>query len=144
MFNRPTKPEIPATWKADTSLGYTTYQVPISEIGEMPSSQESKGNQKKTLVKNILTEGFNGNAELSTRYYRRPELIEDVKRNGVTKPIFVMRDAKNNLALGDGHHRYIAAREAGLTHIPVFFGSKDENIHPWEKGGQGFPKKKVK
>lgn len=133
MFNRKLiRSSIPNTWKRDQSKGSNIYQVPVHEIGEMASDQESKGNKKKTLVKNILKEGFNGQSKWATNYYRRKDLIDDVRKNGVTKPVLITRDPKNNFALGDGHHRYIAAREAGITHIPAFFATTNE-VHPWEK-----------
>lgn len=45
-------------------------------------------------------------------------LAEDIKKNGVTKPLQVEETNKGPF-LSDGHHRLLAAQVAGLTHVPV-------------------------
>ena len=42
-------------------------------------------------------------------------LAKDIKQHGVREPITI----RNENVVAQGHHRYLAAVEAGLTHIPV-------------------------
>jgi hypothetical protein len=132
---------LPTTWKKSANKTYSpleTHDVPIGEMHQMASVQESRGNQKKTLMKNILTEGFQGMSKEATKYYFRPELVEDIRKNGLKNPITLNQDANGNLAVGDGHHRYVAARHLGFTHIPAIVLPHQGNIFPWEKGGDKF------
>jgi hypothetical protein len=142
FFQRPNhKRTLPTTWKKSANKAYSpikTYDVPIGEIDQMASMQESMGNRKKTLMKNLLTEGRQGRSEEATRYYFRPELIEDIRKNGLKNPVNINQDAKGNLAIGDGHHRIVAARHLGFTHIPAIVLPHQGNIFPWEKGGDKF------
>lgn len=43
-----------------------------------------------------------------------PEHVEDVRKNGVTRPIVVRRGV-----VVDGHHRIVAAHDAGVKKVPV-------------------------
>jgi hypothetical protein len=135
------KRTLPTTWKKSANKAYSpleTHDVPIEEVHGMSSVQESKSGQKKILMKNILKEGFRGNSKAATEYYVRPELIEDIRKNGLKNPITLNQDANGNFAVGDGHHRYIAAQRLGFTHIPAIVLPHQGNIFPWEKGGDKF------
>lgn len=45
-------------------------------------------------------------------------LAEDIRKNGIKRRLQV-EDSPKGMFLGDGHHRLIAAQEAGLTRVPV-------------------------
>lgn len=45
-------------------------------------------------------------------------LADDIRKNGITRRLQV-EDSPKGLFLGDGHHRLLAAREAGLDKVPV-------------------------
>jgi ParB-like chromosome segregation protein Spo0J len=47
------------------------------------------------------------------------ELHESVLKDGVREPLTVNVDENGDKTLLDGHHRYLAAKNVGLTHIPV-------------------------
>lgn len=55
--------------------------------------------------------------------FSQQDLLADVAANGVKEPIEVQYAAEEapgyRFAITNGHHRYIAAREAGHTHVPV-------------------------
>ena len=47
------------------------------------------------------------------------KLVQEVRKDGaVTRPITI-GPGERGLAVWDGHHRYRAARLAGVTHVPV-------------------------
>jgi ParB-like chromosome segregation protein Spo0J len=57
--------------------------------------------------------------------YDFDELCEDVRLNGINKPLRVV-----NGVLVDGHHRAIIAKELGLTCVPVeYSGTLDKLPH---------------
>lgn len=43
------------------------------------------------------------------------QMVSDIRKNGITYPLIVDED----LIIIDGHHRYIAAKEAGISSAPV-------------------------
>lgn len=55
--------------------------------------------------------------------FNQSKLTADIAKNGVKEPIEVQYDHEEDPGLRfsilNGHHRYIAARNAGLTHVPV-------------------------
>lgn len=53
-------------------------------------------------------------------------LAKDVAERGITNPIAVRHNADAPPTVMNGHHRYLAAVKAGLTHIPA---------NDWMKGG---------
>jgi ParB-like chromosome segregation protein Spo0J len=46
-------------------------------------------------------------------------LKQDIARHGVTQPLLVQRGTNGKTAVLDGHHRLQAAKELGITHLPV-------------------------
>lgn len=45
-------------------------------------------------------------------------LKKDIQKRGVRKPLLV-EEVEGKLHVGDGHHRLQAAKELGITHVPV-------------------------
>jgi len=54
------------------------------------------------------------------------EFIEDIRRNGVLMPIRARRDENGNVLVRAGQRRTLAAREAGLTTMPVYVVDSDD------------------
>jgi ParB-like chromosome segregation protein Spo0J len=73
--------------------------MPIDEVGELASRDHAPLTVHQSVP--LLDPG------------RVSELAEDIRRNGVQHPLLVDGDL-----LRDGHHRYAAAREAGLDELP--------------------------
>jgi ParB-like chromosome segregation protein Spo0J len=48
-------------------------------------------------------------------------LHSSISKNGITEPLEVHVDGEGNKTMLNGHHRYIAAKNLGLTHVPVRF-----------------------
>jgi hypothetical protein len=100
-----TKPEFPSV-------------ITVMSLASLGSASTEYGCAAKELTEEDLSdydsygEGFN-----------QEELTEDIRANGVTEPIEVVYDAEeepwNRFSIVNGHHRYIAARNAGLTKVPV-------------------------
>lgn len=80
------------------------------------------GTEYGTEAKNLTEEDL-----LQKDSYGKPfnqnKLTADIAKNGVKEPIEVQYDHQEEpglrFAILNGHHRYIAARNAGLTHVPV-------------------------
>ena len=49
------------------------------------------------------------------------DLTDSVREQGMHTPLHV-GEGEHGPAVWDGHHRYITARRAGLTHLPVAYG----------------------
>lgn len=68
-------------------------------------------------------------AATDSDYY--PDLVRHVRQYGVQMPVTVETDGELGL-LADGNHRMAAAREAGLTHLPVrFLRESTRNLTRW-------------
>jgi hypothetical protein len=119
----------------DFELGKGTYQgspihrVPVDKVHNMYSWQDSSREGKPVFMKNIT------NSEFGNKYYNDANLEADIKANGQTTPIQVWVDNQGNHTIGDGHHRYVAAKNLGLTHVNAVILPKPES---WD----WMPKKK--
>ncbi len=71
-------------------------------------------------------------------YKRWSALVDDIRKNGVKKPIVIFRDPDKKALIYEGNHRLRAAREAGLKNIPVkirYFGhSERAGLVPGDPG----------
>lgn len=52
--------------------------------------------------------------------------IQSIRQNGVLTPVLAHRDTNGNVLVRAGQRRTLAAREAGLTSIPVYLVDADE------------------
>lgn len=55
--------------------------------------------------------------------------VDDIRKNGVRRPIFITVDHGEDPKISEGNHRRDAAIEAGLTHVPVeikYFGKAED------------------
>ena len=46
-------------------------------------------------------------------------LKEDIAKHGIRKPIEVSKSEEEGTVLENGHHRYVIAKELGLSKVPV-------------------------
>lgn len=52
-------------------------------------------------------------------YKNWEKLVDDIRKNGVKKPIIIFRDPNKKALIYEGNHRLRAARQAGLKNVPV-------------------------
>ena len=91
--------------------------MPIHEIGRMESgdfpgftmNQFAHAPGKARRAHDVV-------ASYNRQDYR--ELTESIRERGVHDPLHIGA-GENGPAVWDGHHRYLSARRAGLTHLPV-------------------------
>lgn len=55
-----------------------------------------------------------------------PEFVRSIRENGVLTPVLARRDDQGNVLVRAGQRRTLAAREAGLSAIPVYVVDADE------------------
>ncbi|MGH1526455.1 ParB/RepB/Spo0J family partition protein [Leifsonia sp. L25] len=55
-----------------------------------------------------------------------PAFVQSIKENGVLTPVLAHRDSDGQVTVRAGQRRVFAAREAGLTTIPVYLVDADE------------------
>jgi ParB/RepB/Spo0J family partition protein len=94
--------------------------VPMSKVEKfIPSDFHDDDWDNPIRMKHIDSETFaNSDEEHPERY---AELLKSVRKHGVKTPIQVRRIEDGEHFLEEGHHRVVAAREAGLKTIPVEF-----------------------
>lgn len=103
-------------------------QFPVEKLGEMPS-QWGSGKTNEEIYQNpadrfdavedkyARNKGFN-----SAREYHE-HLVSDIRDNGVQTPLHVSEGAGRWPRIINGHHRFFAARDLGLTEVPVHFSA---------------------
>lgn len=66
-------------------------------------------------------------------------IADELKAGGVIKePLMLEHSTKHQWGyLGEGHHRLLAAEQAGHTHVPVFVYSGSSGYGPGERKKQG-------
>jgi hypothetical protein len=77
--------------------------IPIDQI-------ECKLNFPTNLTWCCDEEGF--------KFYTRKSFIEDIRINGMKKPINVTKQLNGKYMVINGRHRYIAAKDLGWTEVP--------------------------
>jgi len=60
------------------------------------------------------------------------ELTSSVRARGVLQPLRVRKDG-GHYEIQDGHRRYMAARQAGLTHVPCIILETEEDLNEVDK-----------
>jgi hypothetical protein len=108
--------------RAEPAVMNTT--MSLSALGE---AWTEYGVAAKRLQENDLeTHDYEGKA------YNQEKLTANIAKHGIKQPIEVGFDEneapEDRFHIIDGHHRYVAARAAGLTHVPVKINS--ETPHP--------------
>jgi hypothetical protein len=94
--------------------------TPISEVNKFASSDFSDGDWSDPIRMSSI------DRESCNNYHSHNEdhlddLKKDISTKGMKTPVEATRLDNGETLLTEGHHRVIAARELGLTHIPVVF-----------------------
>jgi hypothetical protein len=86
--------------------------VPMHQVHVHPT----QGDEGRLAVAKELAIPSGGRRE-----YKMSDLTRDVAENGVKEPIEISKSYYSGTKVVEGHHRYVAARDAGLTKVPVFY-----------------------
>jgi ParB-like nuclease domain len=89
------------------------WDVPMSHVHAHP-----------TLGGEGRLQGDDPHASGGNRPYSMTAMTRDVKAHGVREELTINHSPSGTVRVREGHHRYVAARDAGLTKVPV--------IHQWE------------
>ena len=94
--------------------------VPISEVNEFISADYDDGDHSNPIrMKHVDA------ASCSMFDSHDDDYVENLKTNiaaqGLKTPIEATKLDSGETLLTEGHHRVMAARELGMTHIPVVF-----------------------
>jgi hypothetical protein len=96
-------------------------------------------NKKISIIKNSLLRQHE-----KIRKHHLEELSSQIKKDGfISDPIIV---DKNTMIILDGHHRFNAIRQLGLTSSPVYlvnYKNRKIKVTSWRKGGEKITKKLV-
>jgi hypothetical protein len=87
--------------------------LPIQVVARMQSGDFGVS-MSEILPNGYITPGSFTN----DRQYRVSELAEDIRHNGVERPLRIYM-GRTRPVVWDGQHRYAAAAIAGVTHLPV-------------------------
>ena len=94
---------------------FRTRMVPMSELNDVYAEDL---HPLRTMVGKDLDDRWH---ERSDKPYPWKELHESIQKEGIKEPLHIHIDAEGGKELVEGHHRYIAAKTLGLTHVPVRF-----------------------
>ena len=104
-----------------TNEQQTEVNAEIENITKKTKENISKA-QNSELVEMVSIDDIN-TIDRTGGGYRTEEQItqlrEDIKNNGITQPIEVIKDENGDISLNDGNHRLQIAKELGLKEIPV-------------------------
>lgn len=92
--------------------------LPVSAIKDMPGARGE-----------VPGEHRNKQGEQWTKF------VDDVRTNGVQRPVFITMDYGEQPKMSEGNHRRDAAVEAGVTHVPFearFFGHAERQHRGWD------------
>ena len=109
-------------------------QAILSKSIDISDGSGRKGLVPVTELESFVGEDRVGDAAMSNSRETIDKLKEDIKKSGFKEPIVVLYDKFSNggeATIIEGNHRYIAAKELGLTEIPVRF--EKGNIRSNEK-----------
>ena len=90
-----------------------TYMVPISMVDRMQS-----GDFPGKTMRGVMRLPADERRGYRTDKHDEAEFVAHVREHGVREPLLVQQTARGATVV-DGHHRYAAARKAGVTHVPL-------------------------
>jgi len=96
----------------------------LSKNIDIESSEGKKGLVPISELEEFIGEDRLGEAQMTTSRATIDKLKEDISKNGFKEPIVIVYDKFSNggeATIVEGNHRIIAAKELGLTEIPVRF-----------------------
>lgn len=94
---------------------FQTRSVPMSELKDVYAEDL---HPLHTMTAEDLDSRWH---ERSDKPYPWDELHDSIQKEGIKTPLHINIDAEGYKDLIEGHHRYIVARNLGLTHVPVRF-----------------------
>lgn len=114
--------------KAETpkagSVGVGVVKPILSKNIDIKSSEGRKGLVPISELEEFIGEDRLGEAQMTTSRATIDRLKEDISKNGFKEPILIVYDkfsGDGEATIIEGNHRIIAAKELGLTEIPVRF-----------------------
>lgn len=63
------------------------------------------------------------------------EFLEDIKQNGIQYELMIWVEKNGDIVLAEGNHRREAAKQLGLTSVPVeirYYGNSQKGLPMWE------------
>lgn len=92
-------------------FGPDVHMVPVEKVGRWASGDSRNGEWDPVpVIATTKRKRWNPGYEA---------IRDDIAKNGIQKPLFASSFARPGPVLDDGHHRFAAAVELGLTHVPV-------------------------
>ena len=133
-----------------SNLNPSQFTVPVPEgtrirrsggIGHMPED-DSRSITKMlpiSLVKRYIEHDRLGRHNTGDSQERVNDIANELRAGGVIKePLMLEHSTKHQWGyLGEGHHRLLAAEQAGHTHVPVFVYSGASGYGPGERKKRG-------
>lgn len=92
---------------------FQTQMVPMSDLHDVYAEDL---HPLRTMVAEDLDSRWH---ERSDKPYPWDKLHESIQKEGIKTPLHINIDEDGGKDLIEGHHRYIVARNLGLTHVPV-------------------------
>jgi hypothetical protein len=108
--------------KAEAKAGKT--KPILSKSIDVESSDGRKGLVPTSELDEFIGEDRLGEAQMATSRETIDRLKEDIAKNGFKEPIVIVYDkfsGEGEATIIEGNHRIIAAKELGLTEVPVTF-----------------------
>jgi hypothetical protein len=108
--------------KAEAKAGKT--KPILSKSIDVESSDGRKGLVPTSELEEFIGEDRLGEAQMTTSRETIDRLKEDIAKNGFKEPIVIVYDkfsGDGEATIIEGNHRIIAAKELGLTEVPVTF-----------------------
>jgi hypothetical protein len=96
----------------------------LSKSIDVESSDGRKGLVPTSELDEFIGEDRLGEAQMTTSRETIDRLKEDIAKNGFKEPIVIIYDkfsGEGEATIIEGNHRIIAAKELGLTEVPVIF-----------------------
>lgn len=112
---------------ASNEGSFTKQQELLNNIENNQETLNNNQNRKEVSIEPIEKIA----SLLSEGGYRSQEqinsLLEDIKENGIKKPIELIKNSNGEIIINDGNHRLAIAKELGLKEIPVTYLDEDIN-----------------
>jgi len=95
----------------------------VTMVPDLAEYNEAKADSPKVGDKRDL---YREHAhQFSNEFY---SLVESIRRDGVNVPLMIYRNSSGRVLIADGRHRWMAAREAGLTEVPVIMVTESKAL----------------
>jgi len=117
----------------------------LNKKGAFRDSDNRKGLVPIEQAEEFIGEDRLGDAAMPQSRKKIDALKEDISKNGFKEPIVIIYDKeKESASIVEGNHRMAAAKELGLTEVPVTFEKGKLRSDSDSKKKKMFPLKRVK